>query len=1209
MRLLNVHDLTFHDYFVRQAPPYAIASHRWINGSETTYQEFLGKHSLAKAGYQKVLRFARYVAETCGLDWIWIDTCCINKESSQELSEAINSMFKWYRDAAICLAQLPDVTDYQDLEGFIRSNWFTRGWTLQELLAPKLVIFLSQSWQVIGHKGQAPSLTGSTLELGRPLTGVISSITGISQDVLDDFQQSAGLSPETKRKWMGARQTTRDEDRIYSLLGILNISMTIIYGEGYELAERRLESKLVDRVSTRKRTATGFGLDNIDSFAGTLKRTKYDKHSIRKWLNPVSTRTIRDQLIGSRTAGTCGWILESVAYKSWVREGPSHPILWIHGPAGFGKSVLAASLADHLEKTEQRTVVSFFCSATEDILQNAGNIIRSCAAQALQCPGILELVEAAEAFSMDSIQTGTDIEVFELFCQMCRSEPGLVILIDGFDECHEYQTLLDRRRNVVRGRVLEQLRDAVANTASRLVIVSRDEEDIRHALCNMGCRKSKDTVIEYQIRPNDVHKDIECFSTQQMARSRQLTSCNESVQREVMEHLITKSEGMFMFVSLQSARLAKAGYMSKLRQVMAEIPADLRSFYESDWVRITAGNDQLDRDRALSILAWVTFASKPLTAPALFEAIAIQEDECDFTLSEDLLPWEKVTRDLIQSALIEPCKPFLVFRPGEEESTATRTGVIQLVHFSMKAFLIEKFEEQKVDTTIPWGNQKLARLCIGYLSSGLAWSQLSVLDDDIRGHALGEYVAQYWMIHVRALNDTEYAKVADLLGDFFSSTNKFWKMWRDCYELTYDGPIPSSMDGDTHVSWPWSKGPGDLCYYASYFGLPHLVRRLIEEDSSQVNKIGGRYGTPLQAACKHNWEPAIEILLKHGADVDLQAGPAGTALMAAVFQQNEKLTLNLLKASLNVLGHRGPASYTVFHCAAERDDVQLIKRVIDRHVEIDHRSKGLFCANDSKTPETSKIDFRIAEAVNSPNRFGFTPLHLACVRNNEVLANLLIELGADINTPMVGGWSPLPWACVNGSYELTASLIKHSAKIHIPVSTYGALFAAVSGRIQEDLMVMLLDSYVDKYALEGLPFSQSTIDHHKIDPVNKKDHLGRSWIHIAACLGHCRSIIAAAQYNLYDNYHWTPLHWAAYFEQTEACELLLQLGADITLRDGEGMTAWSIAQSVGNYSLAATLGCPSAEMEFGPFRGTIPKVFCDGCGHVSIRSIWKHGSQ
>jgi hypothetical protein len=218
MRLLNTETFTLGEFFGENIPPYAILSHRW-EAEEVTFRDLNDGNGPGLAGYSKILGLCTQ-AKKDSLDWAWIDTCCIDKSSSAELSEAINSMFKWYRNAHVCYAYLSDVVEDSEsfetrkTQSFSSSKWFTRGWTLQELLAPKKVQFFNCAWKCKGSRD------GSQRHL-------LSKITDIEN--FDGFRYA---SIAQKMSWMANRQTTRIEDTAYCMLGLFGVYMPLIYGEG-----------------------------------------------------------------------------------------------------------------------------------------------------------------------------------------------------------------------------------------------------------------------------------------------------------------------------------------------------------------------------------------------------------------------------------------------------------------------------------------------------------------------------------------------------------------------------------------------------------------------------------------------------------------------------------------------------------------------------------------------------------------------------------------------------------------------------------------------------------------------------------------------------------------------------------------------------------------------------------------------------------------
>ena len=262
MRLLHAESIQLRSFEENAIPRYAILSHTW-GEDEVSLQDLHGSAAASKTGYQKI----KYICEHAlaqRLQYVWVDTCCIDKTSSAELSEAINSMFRWYRDAAYCYAYLADVPDPVDVTGtdleqpasaFHSSRWFTRGWTLQELLAPANLIFFSSGGRRIGTK----------LELSED----ISSITSIDEEYLTRNQPLSQASIAKRMSWVSRRKTTRTEDLAYCLLGIFDISMPLLYGEG-DKAFLRLQEEIMKNSGDQSLFAWGYNDVDLHSYEGLL---------------------------------------------------------------------------------------------------------------------------------------------------------------------------------------------------------------------------------------------------------------------------------------------------------------------------------------------------------------------------------------------------------------------------------------------------------------------------------------------------------------------------------------------------------------------------------------------------------------------------------------------------------------------------------------------------------------------------------------------------------------------------------------------------------------------------------------------------------------------------------------------------------------------------------------------------------------------------
>jgi hypothetical protein len=243
MRLLQLEDngeFSLVEFVGKDTPRYAVLSHTWgMDHEEVTFRDLVDGTGKSKAGYSKI-RFCGNQAAKDGLQSFWVDTCCIDKSSSTELSEAINSMFRWYRGAERCYVYLSDVLVGGSVgsdpssqrtwkSAFQKSRWFTRGWTLQELLAPTSVEFFSAKGERLGTRVS--------------LLQEIHDATGISIQALEGSPLSQ-FSVDERMRWAERRETRREEDAAYSLLGILDVHMPLIYGEGRGKAMIRLQKEI-----------------------------------------------------------------------------------------------------------------------------------------------------------------------------------------------------------------------------------------------------------------------------------------------------------------------------------------------------------------------------------------------------------------------------------------------------------------------------------------------------------------------------------------------------------------------------------------------------------------------------------------------------------------------------------------------------------------------------------------------------------------------------------------------------------------------------------------------------------------------------------------------------------------------------------------------------------------------------------------------------
>jgi hypothetical protein len=339
MRLLHATELRFQEFLESETPAYAILSHRW-GANEVSYQDMLEVlhpntklHTVLGTTPPSIQdwRFAkiqscRIKALEKHLHWIWVDTCCINKESSAELTESINSMYRWYQGARVCFVYMSDVLHKETKSGavvkvtnephtrrFRDSDWFTRGWTLQELLAPKELVFYDALWRYIGTKTK--------------LAQQIAERTCIDFNII---QRYGGLAPSAwssvpvakRMSWASSRITSRPEDIAYCLLGLFDVNMPLLYGEGRK-AFTRLQLEIIK---------------------------KSDDESIFAWRRPTrpsfdstleSLAAMAHEGLGSSSSSTDGLASDAITRDiADVLEAQmaATPGMLAHGPAEFAMS-------------------------------------------------------------------------------------------------------------------------------------------------------------------------------------------------------------------------------------------------------------------------------------------------------------------------------------------------------------------------------------------------------------------------------------------------------------------------------------------------------------------------------------------------------------------------------------------------------------------------------------------------------------------------------------------------------------------------------------------------------------------------------------------------------------------------------------------------------------------------------------------------------
>ncbi|KAJ4331908.1 hypothetical protein N0V87_008801 [Didymella glomerata] len=493
-----------------QIPPYAILSHTW-DAQEVAYKDLQNHRDIQevdarlKGGYQKIF-FCAAQAKRDGLDYFWVDTCCIDKANNTELSKAINSMFRWYQNAKKCYVFLSDVEN-DTLEGggesaFRQSRWFRRGWTLQELLAPHSVEFFSRNRARLGDKG-------SLKHLIHKITGI--PVEALSRSDLSEFDVA------TRFSWAANRQTTEEEDEAYCLFGIFSVHLPLIYGEGKENALERLRSAAILKHKGRSHD----------------QEEKLGK--IRSWLSAPDPSANYHKALKQRQAETGLWLLESASFAEWKESAASR--LWLYGIPGCGKTILSSTIIEHLLQhcQDDAAVVTayFYFDFNDAQKQDPELMLRSLLSQLLQRSITVPQGIDALFSACDKGQRQPSLHaLLEVTPQVMQQFAHVYIVLDALDECTQRPELMD-----VLGTVAGWQLD---NT--HLLMTSRKERDIESSLGSYV--KEEETIC---LQEDVVDQDIQRYVQQRLSEDKTLAKWNKDaeVRQEIEDALIRGARGMY----------------------------------------------------------------------------------------------------------------------------------------------------------------------------------------------------------------------------------------------------------------------------------------------------------------------------------------------------------------------------------------------------------------------------------------------------------------------------------------------------------------------------------------------------------------------------------------------------------------------------------------------------------------------------------------
>ena len=889
-----------------------------------------------------------------------------------------------------------------------------------------------------------------------------------------------------------------------------------------------------------------------------------DRREILDWIDALKDDDEYEKHISCRLDGTCEWVLEHPAYIDWESQTESDArakFLWIHGPAGFGKTILSASLIKHFNETLELPVAFCFSSSHARRTVELDGIVRTWITQLAQTS--IEVLNVCQTIHRkQSARRASRSDVWSLLREVSVQIPGFILALDGLDE---FPTV-----DGARSRFLAELKQAVASTRVKVIITSRNEVDIGSEVSIPSTQSTKHIMLEIQITKQQVNDDVHLYSKSAVAQK--FPRQGESFRHEISTQMAENSGGMFLWIKLQQSQLRGSQNRKTVQRIVQGMPQGLYQTYARDWEGIQEF-DPPDRNRAIDILRWLTYGYRALTVAEMAEALIIELDNDSEGFCADDLP-EETDAEYSSNEIKGLCRSLVEIRL-EDSDPNSPTNTVHLVHASVREYLVTVLPVPKFFASDPseridskMHHAMLATYCLRYLDCRHAW------DTDDRGGSRSflAYATHLWMRH---FSDSEgyHNYPTDIACDFMSSDNANFAEWRTKFEQS------------ALVEW---TNPGPLCnpsamYYASLSGLLPVMDFLHSNKDENLDSVGGLFGTALQLACSLGNDLAFDRLMDWGANVTIQGGVLNTAINAAASHGRYRMVERLLDRDIHTKLMKIQI-WEAIRTAARRGYAEVVRLLLEcspmtaeyEGHELDLStllSDSLLIASEYGHTTVVSLLLKHGADITARDKYNDTALHVAALFNHVEVAKILLQEGASIDcigelgSPMHSAAhngclemaielkergasttlrgkddaSPLYWAALNGFADVVTFLLAHGADIDVQTGFgYTALYMAIEEHHQQVVNTLL------NYGAD----------------VNIGPQEGWKPIHIATESGFVDIIPTliekGADVNVQSKDGRTPLHLAVSFREKAALDVLLRLGAKI-MPDADGWTPLMLA--------------------------------------------------
>ncbi|KAI1053810.1 hypothetical protein LB507_007482 [Fusarium sp. FIESC RH6] len=909
-----------------------------------------------------------------------------------------------------------------------------------------------------------------------------------------------------------------------------------------------------------------------------LKKSIADEiRDLRTWLGSPPPNDVYDDAKDKRVEKTCEWILQREEFLEWYTPASSSKLLWIRGPAGFGKTILCGRIVQEVENTSPGPVASFFLSSKFEGRDEPFAVIRSwLTTLIMKSKAAYDTVKASRVSQQE--QKATQAQVLALLESLLMKVSGCTLILDGLDEC----TSVPGADVEPIPRFLKALRKAVSEKNTRLLITSRGNRVIQQGLCLFPGYS------EYDITREDVATDLMVYSSQIV--NTRLSNKDESTRLFIANKMKDRCEGQFQWIKLQERSLRKGRNRKQLEREIDNTPSGLDSLYDREWTRIDS-MEAADKERALCLLRWIVFTTKLLNVFEISEAVLIT-DECE-ELPVDEMP-DEFDDDYVESMILNLCGSLLETRHpsknevqtigatyddytrDERQSDIDKDSVgfqeVHLTHFSVKEYLLSTnlfplpspvSNENLRISNERLGNTYLAKSCLRYMNFAGVWENWQ---EDRPATRLLPYAAESWPTHYKRVQAPD-EELRSAINNLFEGRTSNIETWRDWHSSKLFNTL-ALRDRKVH---PF--------HIAISLGLEDIVADQIRKRKDVLNIRSSFSAAALHYVCFVQSKSLADLLINNGAELDAVDESGGTPLFLALEWGNIEIAKALLSRGVSVT-LPDKSGQTPLHIVAEQGNVDLARQILDRGADICAQARDgwtplLYASKEGHCDVVKLFLERGANCLDSVE--GYTAVGLAAFKNHVSVVQMLLDQGADIEAT-ANGISPLSSAVFGGHIESAEFLLDRGAAVDglcDENTTETPLYLALSRGNQAVADLLLsrgaaiaalpehLNSPLYKAAVSGQVDLVQLLLHDNADAA--KD--GYAALETAINNLHLKVVETLFKAIRSDGFVTkTPLHVAAKRGSSPVIKVLLNAGADEMAKDSRGQIALFYAAEHGHDS-------------------------------------------